>query len=181
MLPDSPTARKSKVGILLNVPNGSAVFKDFGPPSGTQIARRVGRSTLPIDGSYVPADGDVLTADVTQTRLTKEQLERYSADAVVRYREAAFARLRADGREPVSGKLTLSANLASGEKPAAVTFSVDFSINSMMNTGPYKVSINTRELADGDHVVEVRALDRTSAVISSSRRLVVVKNSPQAP
>jgi hypothetical protein len=92
------------------------------------------------------------------------------------YRSAAVAALRERGSKPTTGRLTLSANLQAGLSVAAVTFLLDTVPVALLNRPPYRVVWDTRDWQDGEHMVEVRALDARGGILTRSKALVFVAN-----
>jgi hypothetical protein len=76
----------------------------------------------------------------------------------------------------VSGELTVRGELAPDEDPGAVTFLVDGSIAGIQNRPPYVMKLDTRQWTNGEHLIEVRAVDRSGGKLTHRRALVVVEN-----
>ena len=181
VLPDNPFNRKSPSAILLNVPITAAVFKDFLPPVGSavRILSGAGSQALPLPETYYPKEYDVLEFAASNSSAAPEKLPAYARDAAQFYLQRCLGRLRAAGRRPVTGILAVSAKLKPGDKPDAVTFLHDGAVAGIMNAPPFTMRWDTKQWADGEHMVEVRALDKHGAVLSRSKALVVVQNSAQ--
>jgi len=182
LLPDSPENRKDPAAILATVPHTAALFKDFLPPSGSPVqqASERGRQPSALPTGYAPRDGDVLEITARQSSLPADKLAAYAADAAEYYRIRTLAALRARGKKPVSGFLTVTARLAPGEEPGAVTFLVDGAVSAIVNRPPFQMRWDTSQWPDGEHLIEVRALNRSGGVLTSARTLVVVEN-PRPP
>jgi hypothetical protein len=182
-VPDSILNEKNKGAILVNVPSTSALFKDFMPAMGSKVHQVVNKS--PTEGftasPYAPKDGDVLQVWSPRSANPRDKLAEYAQDAARYYRERAVARLRAIGRKPTSGLLTVTARLRPGDEPSAVTFLLDGAVSGIMNHSPFTMHFDTREWVNGEHAVEVRALNAAGIIISRTRTLVVVENSAQSP
>jgi hypothetical protein len=74
----------------------------------------------------------------------------------------------------------VSAKLKPGDQPNAVTFLHEGDVAGIMNTPPFTMRWNTKEWPDGEHLVEVRALDKGGGILSRSKALVVVQNGAQS-
>ncbi|HLV82086.1 MAG TPA: hypothetical protein VKT32_17480 [Chthonomonadaceae bacterium] len=186
--------------ILTNLPVGQGLFSDLLPPPGTPAYIQFGTSDLSAfpDG-YSPGEGDVFVFVVTlpaakpaagAPSLTSIQpvqptLAWKNAATVKRiqelgqaYEAGAVARARAEKRLVVSGILNLRARLPAGEPDpvAAVIYLMDGDMIAVQNLAPYEYAVDTHRFADGEHVVEIRAVSGHSSLISKSRALIVVQN-----
>ena len=94
------------------------------------------------------------------------------------YTTQSIARARQERRSIVSGTLNLKAKLPEGEPDpiAYVTYAIDSRMVSTQNVAPFTFDWDTRQTTDGEHVVEVRALNRNGHMITQKRALVVVQN-----
>ncbi len=182
VLPDTAHNRKSGGSILLNVPMTAAVFKDFLPPAGSpaRIVPSSRAEAIPMPASYYPKDEDVLEFAAPRTPSVPEKLPVYARDAAQFYLQRCLAKLRAAGRKPVNGTLFVSAKLKPGDQPNAVTFLHEGAVAGIMNTAPFSMRWDTKEWPDGEHLIEVRALDKGGGVLSRSKALVVVQNASSA-
>ncbi|MGC8667948.1 MAG: Ig-like domain-containing protein [Chthonomonadales bacterium] len=178
ILPNVHTKRRSHADIHLNVPPTAALVKDFLPPPGSTVlwSGRIGETPKPMPPGYMPRDGDVLTLIAYTTSMPRSHIGAYAADAAKYYRDQALARLRAAGRHPVAGTLTVTARLAAGEHPFSVTFLVDGETRGIMNKAPFTMSWDTRAWEDGEHLLEVDGLDEHGRVTTRSKTLIVVQN-----
>ena len=182
VLPDIPANRKTPGAILLNVPATAAVFKDFLPPAGTPVRylSSAQSEALPLPEAYYPKEEDTLEFVSPRTAATPEKIAVYAKDAERYYLERCLTKLRVTGKKPVTGNLFVSAKLKPGDNPNAVTFLHEGSIAGIMNAPPFSMRWDTRQWRDGEHLVEVRALDKHGAILSRSRALVVVQNGSQS-
>src|SRR5687768_16694306 len=182
VLPDNPVNRKTGCSILLNVPVTAAAFKDFLPPAGSpvRIVPSARSEAIPLPEAYYPKDEDVLEFVAPRTSATPEKLAVYARDAADFYLQRCLAKLRASGGKPVNGTLFVSAKLKPGDQPNAVTFLHEGAVAGIMNTPPFSMRWDTREWQDGEHLIEVRALDKGGGILSRSKALVVVQNSAPA-
>lgn len=179
LLPDSPAGRKDTSAILANTPGTSALFKDFLPAVGSpvELVSSTGRETKPLPSPYTPRDDDRFQFTVKTTALPADKIGDYAKDAAQFYRERAIARLRAKGKSPSTGSLTVTAKLSPGDTPDAVTFLLDGATAAIMNRPPYTMKWDTKEWTNGEHLIEIRALSASGSVLTRSKALVVVDNS----
>lgn len=174
VLPDTPANRRDPSAILLNVPAKGVFFRELLPPVGAPVERVERGRVQPWQPGYDPQDGDTLQIVAPRTDAAPERVADSVRDAADRYLEMAVARLK--GRRPTTGMLTVAARLAEGENAKAVTFLVDGEVRGIVNSPPYEARWDTRTWADGEHLIEVRALDENGATLTQTRTLVVVKN-----
>jgi hypothetical protein len=133
-------------------------------------------STMPMHDGYAPSDGDrmILESPLQADAVDALQLEiRRIADE---YRAQALTSLRTRGDKPTTGRLTVSANLPPNTQITAVTFLLDSVPVALLNRPPFRVVWDTRDWQDGEHLVEVRALDARGICLTRSKRLVFVAN-----
>jgi hypothetical protein len=174
VLPDSAAARNDSAAILLNVPANGVFFRELLPPVGSPVERVLRGRAEPWQPGYDPQDGDVLQLVAPRAARSPERVDDLVRDAAARYLEMAVARLK--GRNPTRGMLTVVARLAEGENAHAVMFYVDGEVRAIVNTPPFEVRWDTRTWSDGEHLIEVKALDENGATLTQSRTLVVVRN-----
>jgi len=178
ILPDTRAKQHSPANLYLNVPYTAALVKDFLPPPGSKVlwSKLIQELPKPLPPGYTPHDGDVLTLIAEQSAIPHSRIEAYAKDAARYYQAQALARLRATGRKPVTGTLTVTARLAKDEHPFSVSFLVDGETRGIMNQAPFTMSWDTRTWEDGEHLLEVDALDEHGHVTSRSKTLVVIQN-----
>ena len=94
------------------------------------------------------------------------------------YMAQSLSHARQEHRPIVSGVLSLKAKLPAGEPDpiAYVVYVVDNQIVSSQNVPPFQLEWDTRRETEGEHLVEVRALNRNGHPITSKRTLLVVQN-----
>jgi Bacterial Ig domain len=94
------------------------------------------------------------------------------------YRDTAVARAVADKRKVTSGTLSLHPNISPDEPDpiTAITYAIDDTTVCARTTPPYLFGWDTTSVPDGEHVIEVRALNAAGGVITRTRYLIVVKN-----
>jgi hypothetical protein len=176
ILSDSAQTRSDSSAILVNVSTAFTLFKDFLPPATSPVQIVVERVVSPLGLPYSPRDGDVLLFTAQKSDIAADKVTAYITDAAERYRDMAIARVRAKGEKIISGFLTVNAKLENEDVPSAVTFAVDGQVMSIMNRPPYMMRYDTRPWEKGEHLIEVKALDKSGAVLRQSKTLVVVDN-----
>lgn len=177
LLPDNPQARIDRTAIYINVRPGATLFKRLLPPPGSPVQQELNRRPQPLPAGYSPQDNDVLLLTATRSDIPPDKLPEYVREAAERYKAEAFARLRKQGRKPATGILTINARLAPGDTASAVTFLLNGDVSAILNHPPYAMRWDTRAWPDGEHLIEVRALDQAGAVLTQAKKLVVVNNS----
>jgi len=94
------------------------------------------------------------------------------------YLRDSLARARQENRTLVDGTLKLKAKLPTNEPDpiAFVTYAIDGQFVATQNVAPFDFELDTRKIADGEHVIEVRGLNRNTRLISLKRSLITVWN-----
>jgi hypothetical protein len=173
--------------MVTDIPVDRSIFGSLIPPAGTVVRmQNPAGEPEPIPAGYSPSESDVFVLAVTLPKASAagqksvaERLETlgkmYAADSVTRARAAK--------RKVVSGTLTLQAKLPEGEPDPieAVTYMANGELLAAQNTPPFSYAWDTRTVADGEHIVEIRAFNKTGRLITRVRALVVVQNSPSMP
>ena len=100
----------------------------------------------------------------------KSLADAYAADAIFRARAARHV--------IVAGTLTLKARLPQDEPDpiAAVIYAIDGDVVAAQNTPPFSYDWDTHRVPNGEHVVEIRALNAGGVTLTKARSLVVVRN-----
>jgi hypothetical protein len=178
LLPDSPAARKDPTAIVVNAKPSSPLFSSLLPPVDAPIQQMVGRTVVSIPDRYAPQEGDVLLITVAKPDLKPGSASLLVQDAAEKYQQAAVERLRTVNKKPANGTLTVNANLPPGEKVSVVTFHLDGTVVGILNNPPYTIRLNTTIWSNGEHLIEVRALDSNGGTLSRKKTLVVVDNPP---
>lgn len=186
--------------ILTNLAPRTGLFGDLLPPAGARVK-------LESDGGfqhgfptpYQPSLEDAYVFFVTLpaqgteeekrrreegtrqgTKVQAHSIQESIAALGQAYTAQSLARARQEHRAVVSGVLHLQARLPEGEPDPIdyVTYSIDGRAVSQQNVKPFSYDWDTRRADDGEHVVEVRALNRNLHVVTYKRTLVVVQNKP---
>lgn len=180
--------------IVTNLETGKGFFGDLLPPFRSAVRLQTGPNYLgSFSDSYAPTEEDVFVFLITLSPSTpadpneneakraaqrKETLrQRFEAMANA-YAEGAVARAVKERRLVVSGKLTLNAKLPAGEPDpiAGVNYAVDGKVIMAQNVPPWSHEWDTKDVADGEHVVEVTALSSKGDFVTRARALIVVRN-----
>ncbi len=185
--------------IVSNLAPRTGLFGDLLPPAGARVKLESDGFQRGFPTPYQPSVEDayvfVVTLPIQGTEgqekgeRRKEKGDTSSAITDIRERVAALgqaytaqslARARQEHRAIISGILHLQARLPEGEPDPIdyVTYSIDGRAVSQQNVKPFSYDWDTRRAEDGEHVVEVRALNRNLRAITYKRTLVVVQNKP---
>jgi hypothetical protein len=126
-------------------------------------------------------DRTLALADVTALRLVRGE----AGDAAWRageitvaekdYALRALAVARAGKTMVTRGRITLTA-AAPDRRTAYVAFYVDGEFRGVTNSAPYRFDWNTRQVPDGEYVIEALAQDASSQTLSSTRTKIWVDN-----
>lgn len=186
------------VGIVTDMPRGKGLFADLVPPEGTtvRVIADTPREAAFAEG-YTPTLDDVFVFHVRlplpaaadgQTDAQREEALRENVRVQMtalqkEYAAGAVARARKAGRKIVAGTLTLRALLPEGEPDpiTAVTYLADDRFIAAQDTAPFVYRWNTRNVEEGEHVLEIRAVNRNARPVTQVRVLVVVQNNPPPP
>ncbi len=140
------------------------------------LALLIAGHRTPLHSGYVPSDGDRLlihaTSDGTPDQASDPDMPGLAASYDSYVRDA----MKAEGRRPTTAKLTLEARLPASVRSAAVTFLLDGVPMALLNRPPYRVVWDTRDWQNGEHLIEVRALDERGLLVTRTKRLVYVAN-----
>ena len=131
---------------------------------------------MPLHDGFVPSDGDRLIIQAAPRSSADSAAELDIRRLAADYDAFARERMKTDGRRPTIGNLTVEARLPHTVPSAAVTFLLDGVPMALLNRPPYRVKWDTRDWQNGEHLIEVRALDERGVVVTSTKRLVYVDN-----
>ena len=174
--------------IVTNLPPGAGgIFGDLTPPPGTAVRLQDRPQTLlDIESNHLLSSDDLfvfIVALPAQSKLAGTEGTAASIGGRLNalahaYAAGSVARARAQGHRVVSGNLTLKARLPEGEPDpiAAVTYTIDDDLLAAQNVGPFSFDWDTRRAPDGEHVVDISALNRNGRLITHARTLIVVNN-----
>ncbi|NLI00691.1 MAG: hypothetical protein GX446_14495 [Chthonomonadales bacterium] len=135
-----------------------------------------GGRIVPVREGYAPSDGDWLVLELPISGVSAEEVQKQLAQLGADYRKHASETLRARGGKPTKGALRVSANLKPGTSAMSVTFLLDGVPVALLNRAPFQVLWDTRDWSDGEHLIEVRALDERGMVLTRTKTLVLVAN-----
>jgi hypothetical protein len=179
VLPDLPASRQDPMAIVVNLAPGSPFFKELLPPIGSAVQLNNGSKTTALPSDYMPQDGDRILVTAPKTDIPKEKLTDAVKEISTRYSESALARLKAEKRKPISGFLTMNANLAEGDVPNAFKFFMDGETISIQNRAPFTLRIDTHRWPNGEHLLEARALNASLATLTHKKILIFIDNPPE--
>lgn len=183
--------------IVTNLEPEKGIFADLLPPAGSRVLLAIGMDPpkrFPDDYTISAADTFLIKVELPppsnvhatdQTEGERVTAWRHAVRAqfeslATAYSEGATARAKAERRKVVSGTLTLKPNLPPDEPDPirAIAYAIDEDVVAARTSPPYLYDWDTREATDGEHVVEIRALNQNGSVITRVRALVVVHNAP---
>ncbi|MBM3494676.1 MAG: hypothetical protein FJX72_10245 [Armatimonadetes bacterium] len=174
LLPQKP-GPTTRDAAAIGPPGALAALSRFVASRPTTVSLLAAGRPTPVYVGYVPSDGDCILlepAPSDPSHLSDRTLQQMADQ----YKEHSLASLRARGGKPTSGKLTVAANLSAlSSQPSAVLFLLDGVPVALHNRPPYRVVWDTRDWQDGEHMIEVRALDERGAILTRSKTLVFVK------
>jgi hypothetical protein len=176
LLPDTAANRRDPAAIVVNQTPVGSLFKDLLPTPGSDVMQVMNRRAVPMQSGYHPGDNDQLLFIVRRTDPEAARMATYIKEASQRYQDTAIAALRARGKKPVSGFLTINATPSAGDSPGAVTFLLDGAVVGILNRAPFSLRLDTRNWSNGEHLVEVRGLNDNGASYTQTKAVVVVDN-----
>ena len=183
----------SEVGTDLEPDKG--LFGGLAPPVKSEVRLQTGnRDPSPFPNEYVAALGDsfVFTVPIPlrksrdgavvpiQNRL-KSRFDEVSTTLALQsksYQDGAIDRAKRQKRKIVAGRLRLVLKLPSDEPEpiTAVSYSIDGEVVALHNSLPSVLDWDTTSLSNGEHVFEIRALNKYTTLVTAMRILVVVNN-----
>jgi hypothetical protein len=178
ILPDLPANYKNGSAIVISHAPFLGLFKDLMPPYGSPVQQIVNRRESAIPNDYVPQDGDILLITVPRSPITPDRLAEQVKLLTEKHRSGIVARLQRLGKKPTNGILTVTVNLAAGEKVSALTYFLNGEVVAIQNQAPFTLKLDTRRWANGEHVLEARAVDMSGAVLTMKKTLLFVENEP---
>ena len=166
--------------IHTDIEPGDSIFGRLQPRPGTRLFLSTDAVESPLPAGYAPSSGDTLLAHSPAAENVVASLITAAARA---YAARSAARAKRYGWRITSGTLPLEASVPEKDlKPIeAVTYSIDGVMIAAQNTPPWKQEWDTRTVPDGEHVVEIAALDGAGSVMTRARALVVTQNAVAAP
>ncbi len=176
-------AAQEKSGIYTNLLAKSGVFGEFVPLRGAAVRFQSDTGRVqPFPENFNTDERNVFVftlntppfsatdRDATAQAKLNSLADAYDAAAVVRARAAHCA--------IVSGVWTLRAKLPAGEPDPIVyvSYLVDDDTVATQNTAPFSFGWDTKIVPNGEHLIEIRALNRSGNLVTHVRALVVVDN-----
>ncbi|MEP6755520.1 MAG: hypothetical protein ABJA67_08475 [Chthonomonadales bacterium] len=178
LLPESPTNKLDPAAIMLNVGPGAGPFSALAPTLDSPIQLLMNMRPAPLPNDFLPVDGDILVITVGASTLKPEELLTALKLEAERYRVSADAAFERSKKAPARGLINLSIAVHPGEKPAAIVYKLDGDVLSIQNSEPFMVRQDTRKWTEGEHLIEVAALDRKGTTITRTTKLLYIKNRP---
>ena len=174
---------KEAAGIYTDLPAKTGIFGVLRPAPGSlaQIQSATGRAEA-FPEIFTTNERNVFVFSITPPEAPnqkppatlREQLEILANT----YDAGAIARARIAHRSIVSGTWTLRAKLPPDEPDPIVyvSYLVDDDTVATQNTAPFSFAWDTKFVSNGEHLVEIRALNRSGNLVTQVRALVVVDN-----
>jgi hypothetical protein len=181
ILPDLPANYKNGSAIVVSNTSSAGIFKEMLPPIGASVRQVIAKREVDLPADYIPRDGDIFVIRAVQSALPPDKLAEQIKSLGARYNEAIANRLRAQGKKPTNGTLTVTVNLAAGEKLSALTYYLDGEVVAIQNQPPFQLKLDTRRWPNGEHVLEARAVDTNGAVVTQKKTLLFVENTEGQP
>lgn len=201
----SPTADSAAIVTNIATKSGLFHFEEMALPAGVRVRMEVNsRALVPFPTLFIPSNEDVYVFIVTAQDLTAEMQRLVQSGQVqatennmppvpwgteegIRthikalgdaYLQDSLARAMQEKRTLIDGTLKLKAKLPTNEPDPImfVTYTVDGRFIATQNVAPFDCDLNTRTLANGEHVIEIRALNRNTRLVTLKRSLITVWN-----
>jgi hypothetical protein len=196
--PASPPPAAEPSAIQTNLEPASGLFGDLLPPAHTSVRLQSSshsQALLPIPPDYAlipedvfvfsvllprpaPPPGAVALSEPERASQWHETVRKRIEDLGAAYAAGILPRAQAERRTVANGTLTLQVKLPAGEPDpiSVVIYLIDGDMVAAQNREPFTYAWDTRRVPDGEHVIEIRALNRDSRVLTQTRKLVVVDN-----
>lgn len=166
--------------IQTNLPKAHPLFHELSPPPDSRVFLQLTPGfTDKIPDSFSLGEEDVFIFAVNLGKETpKESIEKECARLAEAYQAGAVERAKANKTQIVSDVLTLQPKLPTGEPDPIVyvTYAIDGEQVAAQNTEPFSYDWDTKQASAGEHLIEIRALNRQGNLITRARVLVVVNN-----
>ena len=179
VVPNTSKANMDPTAIVLNTSVKSWPFTELLPPKGSLVQLQSGQRIKPIPADYNPANEESLLIFISHPGVSPEAAKTIINDCASQYDAAVKSRLLLSKKSPTTGILTINVNLPEEEKIAALTYYVDGALIGIQNAKPFLLRQDTRKWKNGEHLIEVKAVDNSGAKITSRRTLVYVENDPK--
>jgi hypothetical protein len=165
-----------------NLPKTHPLFGEFVPATQTPLRLQVAQGVAnDIPDNFLLSEESVFIFIVSKTERggnTKEQIAPRWDLLADSYQVGATARAKANRLSIITGILTLKPKLPDGEPDPIVyvTYHIDGEQVSAQNTIPFSHDWDTKQAQNGEHVVEIRALNRQGTLLTKAKVMVVVNN-----
>ncbi len=176
ILPDGVKARKDNAALLVNLPIGGPLFSTLSPSIGSEWMIGSGKYLIKPNKDFVPEPNKVYIILVKYDASRQPSMAMNIRHAGDYYSALSLRRLIDRGGKPCSGWLTVQAHPAQGDKPFACIFSLDGGQSKISNTYPFSCRWNTKLFKNGEHLIEIKAMNSSGAVLSTVKYLVYFLN-----
>ena len=177
----SPATHKPNTCIATDLHLNQSILKQIFHQQPPQAMLMQHGTVFAFPADYLPAYNDTIAVRIPlpPNSPLPGMLQNY-ANA---YAAAASKRARLWRLPVVNGIVTVHTRLPAREPDPiyAVAFLIDNSTYDLRNVAPYRFRWNSRKAQDGEHILEVDALNQTGKVITRKVTLVLVQNHLQQP
>ncbi len=176
----SVSAPPTSAIVQTNLPKAHPLFHEFAPPENTRVFLQLTPGfTDKIPDTFTLGEEDTFVFTVSLGKeITKESVEKECVKLAEAYQAGAMERAKANKTQTVSATLALQPKLPTGEPDPIVyvTYAIDGDQVAAQNTEPFSYDWDTKQTSNGEHLIEIRALNRQGNLITRARVLVVVNN-----
>lgn len=192
LAPQRTPTKKGKGGTYPNLPKESTLqtnlpkthplFGEFAPAVQTPLRLQVAQGVATdLPDNFLLSEESVFIFIVSKTERgssSKEQIAPRWDLLADSYQAGAIARAKANRLNIITGILTLKPKLPNGEPDPIVyvTYFIDGEQVAAQNTVPFSFDWDSKQAQNGEHVVEIRALNRQGTLLTKAKIIVVVNN-----
>lgn len=169
--------------ILSNLPKTHPLFGELSPPTESGVRLSLGQDTeTDIPDNFALSDESAFVVSVrlpTGLGGTAEELQQRWKILSDAYQAGASARAKANRVTIVKETLTLQPKLPEGEPEPiqGVTYLIDgVQVGAQLNLTSYSFEWDTRQVPNGEYLIEIRGHGANNRIITRARVLVVIEN-----
>jgi hypothetical protein len=167
-----------------DIPADSVLFGDYGTNFSVRLLLQEGRVAYSLPPGYRYKPGDVwvlqiLTDDESQAQSLRQMVVTVLAKESRLATQRSLLRAQKANLPVVNGTLNLKVTARYAERVKYVFFSVDGYPAGTSNMLPTIFRWDSRQVVDGEYVVEARAVDDSGREIAVVRKRLLVKNGSQ--
>lgn len=176
VLPDGVKARRDKAALLVNLPIDGPLFSTLLPSVGSEWMIKSGKYLIKPNKDFTPEQDQVYILIAKYDAGRQPSIAENIRHAADYYSALALRRLIDHGGKPCTGMLTVQAHPSQGDKPFACIFSLDGGQSKISNNYPFSCRWNTALFRNGEHLIEIKAMNSSGAVLSTVKYLVYFLN-----